>query len=285
MSSVPRTRRVYAVCGHWQEDKCSTQNNKSSIGKLLNRLARAELPTRTETVFILNFCPSCRAAYNLEGPNVDLQAVILNYWAFKNWQGLSEPVPASRVPASILFSDPSSRFQHATNRRLEIAMLANQLACTPSAGSVGDLYHRLELVRERTLQWAANLSSPFLYSPGRSHILRQEQDVMTQPRQVHETTLSILCDGPGPNDQPTAEVEDDRNPKVSHGNTEANLNISHDQGLVSRWSHSTTSSRNTQTFSDDSDHSSNDKLVADQERIIIYFQREDFSEPPAGNWI
>lgn len=291
MSSV---RRVYSVCGHWkEEDKCPTKNNKSGLSRLLSRFGRAELPTRIGTVYLMGFCYCCRAAYNLEGSTLDLQYVILNYWAYKNWLGISDPVPPSRVPAAIVFAEPSSRLQHATNRRLEIVMLVNQLACTPFAGGVGELFHRLELVREKTLEWAASPPSPFSYSPGKSHILRREQ----QPRQVHEDTLSTLCEGQGQNETPTAEIEEERNTKVGHSDPGANLNNSHSQELVSRWSHSTASSQSTQrflVFSGDFDHSSNEEM-AGHEYIVIYYRREDFPEfsyrspdhtgPPPGNWI
>lgn len=284
-------RHVYTVCGHWkQEDECPTsKNNKSgALGKFFNRFGGRAIPTRPETIYLPGFCEPCRIEYDVEGSpsNLDLHSLILNYWAFKNWLGISEPVPASQVPASIVF-DPSSRFQYATNRRLEIAMLANQLACSPSSGSIGELLHRLEIVRETTLEWASSLPSPCSYPPSRSHIFRPEQDATIQPQQVHETTLSILCGGPVQVHEETLSilcggpVQNERaaiSPK-DETNTPAN------QGLVSRFSVSTV----------DSDHSSNDEM-AGQECIVVYYQREDFPEfrdspeghisgPPAGNWI
>jgi len=294
MSSVPRARRVYSVCGHWQEDECPTTevNKPGTLSRLLNRFSRRELPTRTETIYLLGFCKLCRTEYNVEGSILDLQTVILNYWAVKNWLGLSDPVPASRVPTSIVFAEPSSRFQHVTNRRLEIAMLANQLACAPFSGSLGDLYRRLELVRERTLQWAAGSPSPSPSSPGRSHIFRPEPDAMIQPRQVHEATLSILSGGPTQNEQATIAPEDAKNTKVCHGDMEADLNNSPTQELVSRFSvstiSSTSSSQSTRNFSDDSDDSSNDEM-AGRECIVIHYSphipQDDKFGPPAGNWI
>lgn len=263
---------------------------------------------------MMGFCRACRAYYDFSGrSNFDLKTTILNYWAFKNWQRIAQPIPANRVPLDILFGEPcrqvKAELEAARDDRLEIVTLFNQLAYVPKR-PIKETLTRLELVRSETLEWATRPPSPF--RKGQSHILNKmaeskEDTPAVRTPQVHETTVSALC---GQTHMPTLAAlcgeEDDAPPRgKSDAETWEKIKgswsaatgrrtipvIDEKPEPVSRWSNSTRSA---------SIHPAeqSEELVKEEEILLkpVCFKPQKESEvllkpvcykpgPPDSNWI
>lgn len=203
MSPVAR-KHVYSVCGHtrYTDEECPPNcESKTPLMRLFKfRFGKGGIPTRPETLYMMGFCHDCRSFYDFAGRTYfDLKTVILRYWAFKSWQDISEPIPASRVPLQILFGKPpphiEAQIQAFMDHRLEILMLFDQMACVPER-PMEETLMRLERVRSATLKWATRGPAPF--RPGQSHILnnitKPEEDIpIFRGPQAHDITLSALC--------------------------------------------------------------------------------------------
>lgn len=136
-----RPRVVYTVCSHAvmlaQEDceKVQLVNAGKQLGGFfVPSFARTTCgPTwiqplcepRVDIRLGYGFCPTCTKEYSVHGKLTE--TTILNYWAYKNNQNMSQPVDAVVVPLGALFGKSSVVHDDPRDMRLETITLSEAL--------------------------------------------------------------------------------------------------------------------------------------------------------------
>lgn len=95
---------------------------RSSCGP---RWAQPICTTRVDYRLEYDFCPICRAVFAVHGELTE--PTILNFWAYKNSQGMRQPVDPAVVPPAILFGPSNAIVVDPGDLRLEMITLSEAL--------------------------------------------------------------------------------------------------------------------------------------------------------------
>ncbi|KAK3394289.1 hypothetical protein B0H63DRAFT_42151 [Podospora didyma] len=174
-------RKIYTVCAHYREanQACARRKGRRRSWNVWSKFSSCKKSISTEIKF--GFCRECRSFY--QGYITKDVGAILNYWAYKNRHGYSDPVPAHLVPADVVFGYPAVN-EESKLIRYELMAILYQLPWRIK--NMNDWMRKLEEIRNLTLNWAAEPPPPPPFSttpchPGGSPSRYERQPISTPP--------------------------------------------------------------------------------------------------------